>query len=481
MADVSISYKGNEIASMNATGVKTLLTSSAFCEDDITVSYTKPSGGGPVSRKQVNFIDYDGTILYSYTKAEITAMTSESDLPANPSHTGLTAQGWNWTLTQIKAQLTAVPDGEVWVGQMYITANGKTEIDVRMPSGRLSPILTIAVNGTVSIDWGDNTTPDTVTGSSLTTSLGPSHTYASAGDYTISISVTSGSFAFYGTSAQQLLRKNTTIKENNVYSNCVRAIRIGSGITKIGQYTLSSLSSLSSITIPSAVTSMGNTLFTDCYALESITLPSGLTGIGDYDFSNCYSLSSISIPSSVTSINGNSFGKCYSLAGITIPKGVTSIGSYAFNNCSSLQNIAIPSSVTSIGTFAFNYCYSLRSISIPSGVTSIANTTFNDCFSLSSIIIPSGVTSIGNSALSGCRSISSITIPSSVTSIGNTVFQNFYGLKECHILPTTVPTGGTNMFRNIPSDCIIYVPASKLSDYKGASNWSTYASYMQGE
>ena len=43
MADVSISYKGNEIASMNATGVKTLLTSSAFCEDDITVAYTKPS------------------------------------------------------------------------------------------------------------------------------------------------------------------------------------------------------------------------------------------------------------------------------------------------------------------------------------------------------------------------------------------------------------------------------------------------------
>ena len=49
MADVSISYKGNEIASMNATGVKTLLTSSAFCEDDITVSYTKPSGGSTVT------------------------------------------------------------------------------------------------------------------------------------------------------------------------------------------------------------------------------------------------------------------------------------------------------------------------------------------------------------------------------------------------------------------------------------------------
>lgn len=43
MADVSISYKGNEIASMSATGVKTLLTGSTFCEGDISISYTKPS------------------------------------------------------------------------------------------------------------------------------------------------------------------------------------------------------------------------------------------------------------------------------------------------------------------------------------------------------------------------------------------------------------------------------------------------------
>lgn len=657
MADVSISYKGSEIASMNATGVKTLLTSSAFCEDDITVTYTKPAapvpslqtksatytpstsqqtasitadagydalgevnvtvnampsgsaatpattitanpsisvssgglitasvsasqsvtptvsagyvssgtagtvsvsgsntsqlttqaaqtihpsttdhtiasgkyltgaqtvkgvlltnlsagnikkdvvvkvgdstdddcvasvtgtyegGGGstPVPQKQINFIDYDGTLLHSYTKTEINAMTSESDLPANPSHTGLTAQGWNWTLTQIKAQLTAVPDGEVWVGQMYTTASGKTEIDVRMPSGRLSPILTIAVNGTVSIDWGDNTTPDTVTGSSLTTSLGPSHTYASAGDYTISISVTSGSFAFYGTSAQQLLRKNTTTNENKVYANCVRAIRIGSGLKSVGQYTLCELGSLSSITIPSGLTSIGSNLCVDCYSLKSITLPSGITGIGNYEYNNCYSLSSISIPSSVTNIGGYSFTNCYALSGITIPNGVTSIGTYAFSGCANLKSIAIPSTVTSIGTFAFNYCYSLSSITIPSGVTSIANNTFTNCYALSSIAIPNGVTSIGNSVLSGCQALSSISIPSTVTRIGNTAFQNCYGAKEYHILPTNVPTGGTNMFRNIPSDCIIYVPASKLSDYKGASNWSTYASYMQGE
>lgn len=46
MSDVSISYKGAEIASLDASGTKRLLTSGKYCEDDIEVAYTKPGGGG---------------------------------------------------------------------------------------------------------------------------------------------------------------------------------------------------------------------------------------------------------------------------------------------------------------------------------------------------------------------------------------------------------------------------------------------------
>ena len=46
MSDVSISYKGAEIASLDDSGTKRLLTSGKYCEDDIEVAYTKPSGGG---------------------------------------------------------------------------------------------------------------------------------------------------------------------------------------------------------------------------------------------------------------------------------------------------------------------------------------------------------------------------------------------------------------------------------------------------
>lgn len=42
MADVTISYKGESIATMDASGTKTLNTSGKYCEGDITVQYTDP-------------------------------------------------------------------------------------------------------------------------------------------------------------------------------------------------------------------------------------------------------------------------------------------------------------------------------------------------------------------------------------------------------------------------------------------------------
>ena len=55
-------------------------------------------------------------------------------------------------------------------------------------------------------------------------------------------------------------------------------------------------------------------------------------------------------------------------------------------------------------------------------------------------------------------------------------------MAEYHFKATTVPTlDNVDAFSNIQSDCVIYVPSSKLNDYKTAENWATYASYMVGE
>ena len=443
----SISIKSGVATPMTLTEMKTAVDSI-------------PTGQSSVSAspKQINFIDYDGTIVESYTKSEWQSVTA---LPSNPSHSGLTAQGWNWTKAQIDAQLTAMPDGDVWVGQMYITDDGKTRVYIRLEEGKLHPYFGICPNGTVVVDWGDNSATVTLTGTSLTTVQTADHEYTSAGDYVITLTVSSGNFAFCGeSSTSYILRKNDTTTTNihRVYTNTIQKIELGIGVN-IGNYAFQNCHSLANITIPSEITSIGYHIFANCYSLVSVIIPNGITSIDDYTFYSCYSLTNVTIPSKVTSIGSYAFCYCSSLASIMIPSGVTSIDGYSFQNCYSLENIPIPSGVKRIGGYMFNSCYSLASITIPSSVTRIDNYAFQYCYSLASITIPSGVTRID-----GC------------------VFRYCYGMAEYHFLRTTPPTlANTNAFNSIPSDCIIYVPSESLEAYQTATNWSTYASHMRGE
>ena len=46
MADLTIKFKGNPIVELSESGTKTLKTAGKYCEDDISVEYAKPAGGG---------------------------------------------------------------------------------------------------------------------------------------------------------------------------------------------------------------------------------------------------------------------------------------------------------------------------------------------------------------------------------------------------------------------------------------------------
>ena len=72
----------------------------------------------PVSPKSVNFYDYDGELVYAYTAEEFTQLSA---LPTNPTHDGLTAQGWNWSLSDAKAYVAKY--GALNIGQTYITSD----------------------------------------------------------------------------------------------------------------------------------------------------------------------------------------------------------------------------------------------------------------------------------------------------------------------------------------------------------------------
>ena len=328
-----------------------------------TIGTASGGGGDPAPVKSdVNFYDYNGTLLHSYTATEAAELTA---LPNNPSHSGLVAQGWNYTLAQIKAEVT--DHGKCDVGQMYVTDDDKTRIYCTFLKGRLSPYLGICVNGTVVVDWGDGSDTNIITGTSLSAVRSVRHTYASAGNYVITLTVSSGSFSFLGNSTTTyLLTKNGTASTAGiVYANAVTRIELGSSAV-IGTYAFHYCYSLSSITIPSGVTSLGDVAFRFCYSLSSITIPNSVTNIGTYTFYNCVSLSSITIPSSVTNIDASALSICQSLVFVTIPTEVTEIGKSAFASCYGVSEYHLkPVTPPTLGTSAFQNIPSDCKIYVP--------------------------------------------------------------------------------------------------------------------
>ena len=300
------------------------------------------SGGVSPSAKQndVTFIDYDGSVLYSYSLEEAQALT---ELPALPSHDGLVCQGWNWTMEAIKAL-----NRPVTVGAMYITNDGATRLHIRIATiGRMTVPLYIGqtvANG-VSIDWGDGSTAETLAG---TGNVNTSHTYAEPGDYIISLMPDDGCTLSFGANSPSYCVMGLTGNNGMVYCNMLQDVSIGKNVTSIG-----------------------SSAFYNCYSLASITIPAGVTSIGSSAFNDCYSLASITIPAGVTSINANAFNGCYSLASITIPAGVTYIDSSAFQKCYGMRYYdfsactAIP---TLFNTNVFNNILSDCQMLIPSAL-----------------------------------------------------------------------------------------------------------------
>ena len=351
-------------------------------------SISTGGGGGTsvaVSMSDVNFYDYDGTLLHSYTKSAFLALSALPDLPTRD---GLTCQGWNYTIAKAKEDVTA--NGKLDIGAIYITDDSKTRLYIKITAaGRMTVPLYFsqtAANG-VTIDWGDGSTTQTLSG---TGNKNASHTYASIGDYVITLTVNSGTLGLGNVSASYCVMGSTT-SNGRVYCNMLKAVEIGKNVTSIGTYAFSNCYHLSSVVIPSGVTSIGTYAFGNCYSLSSVVIPNSVTSIEAYAFNYCRSLSSVVIPNSVTSIGANTFTYCFSLSSVVISSGVTSIEERTFNNCQSLASVVIPNSVTSIEAYAFSYCYGMAfydfraAKSVPTlGGTSAFSSIPSDC----KIVVP---------------------------------------------------------------------------------------------
>lgn len=471
----------------------------------VKITGTGSGGGGGGSDDDVRYIDYDGTVLHQYSKADFLALSAH---PSNPSHTGLTAQGWNWTLSDAQTYVTAY--GMLEIGQVYVTDDGKTRVYITVPevdTKTMNIRYTQSVTNGVTVDWGDGTV-ESFTGTSATTRT---HTYAAAGDYVVTLNCTSGNITIgYNSSSSNFLGSSSTASRK-----WVTKVEIGTGISDI-RYLCSGATNLKYATLPNTITTEAKNVFNNCYELKCLVVPTNVQS-GSIISGSCHALTKVSfpkgydvsgatlnqsriervsIPQSTTSIP--SMGSIYSMERIVIPSGATSSGSISYSN---IEEITIPSGVTTVAACQYNRklktiifqnpnmtmvsnqlsnSFVLKSVTLPTNLTSIPDYCFSGCYSLESITIPGTVTNIGANAFSNCASLKSITIPANVTQIGGNAFSSTYNIDEYHIMATTPPTLGSSVFSRY-GRALIYVPSASLATYKAATNWSTYADWIVGE
>ncbi len=307
------------------------------------------SGGGNSSTKRsdVNFYDYDGTRLYSYTMADFLSLSS---MPKLPSRDGLICQGWNYDIDIAKEYVEEY--GKLDIGATYITDDGKTRLYIDIVAdGRMNIPLnvflipegftpegnpedyndTIVSNGRLIIDWGDGNIEEIVNCGYYKLR----HKYQEIGNYVISIATNEGYELILGGGEvgewTGIMYDQDDYTTNEFYSSMLKYVEIGNNVPRISSYAFYKCYSLASVVIPNSITSVGERSFNQCSSLASVVIPNGVTTIGPSVFGNC-ALKSVVIPNSVTSIDSNAFYSCTYMPSVVIPNAVTSMGYNAFGN-----------------------------------------------------------------------------------------------------------------------------------------------------
>lgn len=291
-----------------------------------------------------------------------------------------------------------------------------------------------------------------------------------------------------------------------------------STVTTVGGYSFVDCDKMTSVSVPSATT-LGNYAFSSCGALSSVNIPS-VTTLGQYAFNACTSLETIS-GGEVTATGNYSFTGCTALSSVNFPKLVT-IAQYAFQNCTALTEFD-GEEVTTIATYAFTGCSALTSFNLPKAksvgayafngagashislpsmtsmssgafrgsrfvsvdlpnVTNVANNAFRAQGYIKRVTFPKAV-STSSEAMRNCTALEYVDFPV-LTAFGTYTFQDCTKLATL-ILRTTskvVPLGNANILGNTAiaaGNGHVYVPASLLSGYQTATNWSTYANQIR--
>lgn len=318
-ADIKTAIEGKGVTVPSST----LLDGYADLVDQI-----QQGGAEEAPENDVNFYDYDGFRVASYTIAEAKALTA---LPTPPTHEGLTFQEWNWTLSDIQGYNRQYVD----IGANYITTDGNTYIIAKATNNEVY-VRFQARKGLITVDWGDGTPVDSYDYTGIGYSAHNfSHTYQVLNVYKIKIS-----FAPSATNGLYFL------DNSNTYTNLVVSeIRFGGYIDFYYVQNLQNIfTSFTKVSIPATDTFTRLDLQSDY--IDTFVVPRNSSIV--FTKAQVFRGRRIVFPKSITTFgqSGYSFYQS-SLSRLVVPEYTTTtplhINTFASLNCSI---ISIPSCVT---------------------------------------------------------------------------------------------------------------------------------------
>lgn len=392
--------------------------------------------GLSIDPDMVNFIDYDGTVVEQWS---MDSLHKKKELPEFPEHEGLTAQGWNWTLEDIKD--FGKPNV---VGMLYVTDDGWSRFYLDIAERREIAML-VGVSGTqdIEVDWGDGT-KETVT---IEYNSVLKHVYPSSREFILRMN---GNGVNYNISYIRFYDPVTGDDIRNTYYGIVRKIESGTGI---GFY---------------------SSAFYYAVRLETVSFSEGLVMLGAQAFA-ASGIRAAVIPKGITSLSGTVFNEAKWLEAFSLPRELEKVGSKAFCKCQNLRFAVIPDRATSMESGVFSDCTILESAVIGDAVSSGGGSMFSFCLNLRKVKLPEGMTQLPSQMLYCCASLQEVTVGSSVTIMANTALSACKVLKKLIFLSADPPVGASGMFGEIAAGYVIYVPKGSGDAYRAAEYWSDYA------
>lgn len=385
------------------------------------------TGGGSapaeeVKEKDVNFFDYDGTLIASYTEAEAKALTT---LPTPPAHSGLVFQGWNYTLQEVIDNADAAD-----VGALYTTDDGATRLEIEVLERRdIRMRFSQTKASGVLIDWGDGKSERSSGIAGQTYAL---HNYEEPGKYTITLTIDDDCNATLGSYSSYLICIDSL--NSNAAQNALRKLHVGDRVVKIDK-----------------------SAFKNHYALHSVSMNQEIAALAD----ECFKFSSIEF--------------------ITIPSGVEAIPYSAFNACGCLRTISLPVSVQNLDQYSIYQCNVLKRLNLKN-VTNPQSRAVSSDNAINEIVVNADIAYIPNYFCSDCTGLERVTFLGRVNTFYSGALSGCYSLKivdltHCEAVPTR--QDGT-IFSSAGSDLEILVPAALADEWRQATNWTALASKIKG-